>query len=635
MGIRIGIGKIVIGQGLVIPNWTPQKKADNAPTLLSAVVYSDNQIDLAWTNNGSGYAGHKVYLSKDNSTFYLRATIASIGTTYRVNDLTEGQIYYFKIVSYQGSNVSDYSNTANATTDKWYLQSGLAAGDCVAVYEPLKARTLTEARVNKVNPGTYDLTNGTPSTFDNDKGLAFNGSSQFFKTGIIPNANYTVIVKFLDASDPGAGNSCIFGSYNLAGKGFLIMNSNDLNPDAVNYGSGGLKAVVPQLYSGVLAISQHKAYRNGSVETGDMTTTTMPEWEIYLGCLNYNNGTTVQFFNGKICLFAVYNKPLSAAQILAVTNRMNTVSRGGVWEAQGAVITAIAGQEDNVYEPNIIYEGNARVLNTTGNVFKMWHTGGWMNRDIYYLESLDGKTNWTPYASNPVIADRARSSIIKVAGTYYLFCSNLADSAIDLFTSSDGVTDWFLDTENIIHLGSAGAWDSTGMSNSAILYEGGVWYLFYDAYKAGTDSWKIGLATADNPRGPYTKEVTPVVGGTAIRGAMNIHKIGSLYYMWCLGGLTNSTLPSDIVTRYKSSELKTWVVDTQRFVYVRTTIDEGVNTQVGQAADPVLIEINNQVYLYYAGSSDGNQSTGHQKIKLAIADMPLSQLVLTEEGNKL
>jgi predicted GH43/DUF377 family glycosyl hydrolase len=313
---------------------------------------------------------------------------------------------------------------------------------------------------------------------------------------------------------------------------------------------------------------------------------------------------------------------------------MNVVSRGGVWEAQGAVITAITGQRDNVYEPNVIYEGNAQVLNTTGNVFKIWHTGGWLNRDIYYLESLDGKTNWTPYAANPVITDRARSSIIKVAGVYYMYVSNLADSAIDLFTSTDGLA-WTLDTANVLQLGAAGAWDSTGLSNSTTLYEGGTWYLFYDAYKAGTDSWKIGLAISSTPRGPFTKQANPVIGGTAIRGAMDVHKIGSIYYIWCLGGKTNSTLPSDIVNRYKSSDLITWTLDSQKFVYVRTTADEGVDTAVGQCADPCLLEVNNQVYLYYAGSSDGYQQTGHQQIKLAIADMPMSQLVLTEEGNKL
>jgi hypothetical protein len=633
MAIKIGIcGLLIGGSSQSLSSYWSTRFA----TLLTAVVYSDNQVDLSWTNNGvSDYTGHRIYLSKDNGvTYFLRDSTTSIGTTYRVNDLTEGQAYKFKIAPYKsGSTSTIFSNEASATTDKWYLQSGLVVGDCVAVYEPLKARTLTEAKVNVINPGTKDLTGGVDPAFDNNKGLAFNGSSQYLQTGIIPATNMTVIVKFMDSADPGVGNNtCIFGSYNLAGKAFLIMNSNGEVPAVVNYGYQGQLRVTPRLTSGVLAIAGSKAYRNGAVESSDIPSTTLPEWEIYLGCLNYNNGTKVQYFNGKVCLFAVYNKQLSPTQILAVTNRMNTVSRGGVWEAQGAVITAIAGQEDNVYEPNVIYEGNAQVISTTGNVFKIWHTGGWLNRDIYYMESLDGITNWTPYSGNPIIIDRARSCIIKVSGVYYMYSARLEDNAVDLFTSADGLS-WSLDTSAVITLGASGAWDSTGISNAAIIIKDGVWYLFYDAYKT-TGYWKTGVATSNDGR-IFTKYGSnPILGSLyQISGPWIIY-VNGFYYFWGHGGAT-AGLPTDMVERYKSSDLLTWTKDTQKLTYSRITVDEGFGSIVGQIADPCLVEVNNKVYFYYAGSTDGSQQTGDQRIKLAIADMPLSQLVLTEEGNKL
>jgi hypothetical protein len=64
--------------------------------------------------------------------------------------------------------------------------------------------------------------------------------------------------------------------------------------------------------------------------------------------------------------------------------------------------------------------------------------------------------------------------------------------------------------------------------------------------------------------------------------------------------------------------------------------DEGVNSGWGQTADPDVIEVNGKTYLYYSASSTpdtlAGQFTGFSCIKLAIADMPISELVKTNGG---
>lgn len=133
-----------------------------------------------------------------------------------------------------------------------------------AVYQPKDAASQAASYTNLVNPGTYDAAPGTAPSWS-AAGWAFNGSTQYLTTGIVPASGYSVIIAFANWS--GAG--WIIGAYNGSGNNrFSIGNPN--GPTRVEYGSGKTVEVVygGDVTAGVLGIAGQQGYRDGSATGG-------------------------------------------------------------------------------------------------------------------------------------------------------------------------------------------------------------------------------------------------------------------------------------------------------------------------------------------------------------------------------
>jgi hypothetical protein len=125
MSIKIGIGIKIANVGT---NWT-QYWLTRYPTLLVATAISATRIDLAWTNNGTGYDSIIIERGTDGLTFAELATIASGVSAY--SDTTVSANYYFYRVRYvKGSHYSAYSNIAYNE-----LPLILFDGNTVALYD--------------------------------------------------------------------------------------------------------------------------------------------------------------------------------------------------------------------------------------------------------------------------------------------------------------------------------------------------------------------------------------------------------------------------------------------------------------------------------------------------------------------
>ena len=299
------------------------------------------------------------------------------------------------------------------------------------------------------------------------------------------------------------------------------------------------------------------------------------------------------------------------------------------WKKYGTVLSVTNPAKVWISEPTVIHEGNPMIFTEEISVFKMWYDEVLdTNFDVCYAESRDG-ISWTKYTGNPILTNHQRTSVTKSGNTYYLTATDPTDSQIDLYSSADGIT-FALVKVNILAKGAAGEWDDTNLANTYLFIENGTWYLFYEALH---NNWAIGLATSVDNGDTWTKEATnPIIGSKTAygmtRGGPFLIKSGANYYIWCHGwdeGLT----PNEIL-RYKSSNLIAWTKDVLMPTFRRTSIDEGVLTSVGQVADQCLLEYNGKVYLWYMAAV--NASLGPASIKLAISDMPLADLVLTDEG---
>lgn len=88
-----------------------------APGSLTATAFSENQINLSWTDNSNNETGFKIERSADGGTSWaVLATVASDVTAYSNTGLHASLTYHYRIVAINSGGNSDYSNIADAIT---------------------------------------------------------------------------------------------------------------------------------------------------------------------------------------------------------------------------------------------------------------------------------------------------------------------------------------------------------------------------------------------------------------------------------------------------------------------------------------------------------------------------------------
>ena len=89
----------------------------NAPSNLSAVTISNNQIDLSWEDNSDNEEGFKIERKKETDETYSEiAVVGPDSCTYSNVGLNGGTTYIYRVRAYYGSVHSVYSNEASAAT---------------------------------------------------------------------------------------------------------------------------------------------------------------------------------------------------------------------------------------------------------------------------------------------------------------------------------------------------------------------------------------------------------------------------------------------------------------------------------------------------------------------------------------
>lgn len=302
-----------------------------------------------------------------------------------------------------------------------------------------------------------------------------------------------------------------------------------------------------------------------------------------------------------------------------------------VWKRKGVVLSPSASAPDlnNFQEPSVIREGNPIILTSETTVFKMWWTRGWNTVGICYAESVDGR-NWTQYSGNPIIANYARSSIIKDGSTYVIYAvPGVTGPRVDRFTSTDGVTFSLINT-GVITQGTAGQWNDGGVFNSWVIKDGSTYRMLVDGLSNTTQSYADGYYTSSDgiTWTPYASN--PV---TYITGAY-FTKIGSEFWLWGHAAPPGTVLLPTDAYRAHSSDMINWTYDPIPYnsTFHRYTDDEGADSSRGQVADLNLLTVGDSVYMFYSATRDGDQQSGKLQIKLAVAEMPFANLIATREN---
>ncbi len=92
----------------------------NAPSNLIATTISKSQINLTWIDNADNETGFYLERCKGSSctNFTRIATLGANVTNFANTGLSKGTTYRFRVVAFNSSGISDYSNISAATTLK-------------------------------------------------------------------------------------------------------------------------------------------------------------------------------------------------------------------------------------------------------------------------------------------------------------------------------------------------------------------------------------------------------------------------------------------------------------------------------------------------------------------------------------
>jgi hypothetical protein len=205
-----------------------------------------------------------------------------------------------------------------ATATPWWLIGGIAASACVAAYQPKGAASLAASYTNLANPGTYNAAPGVAPTWDAVSGWIFNkAAQQYLSTGINPAGTmqqYGLIVRYSEIT---VGPSQILLGQTLSTTDSIcFFNGNNLFR-AYSSGYGG--ALLSTYLDGVLAVFANKLYYNG----GEIATINNYTGNVLKSDVIYVGGrVTGHYLGAKIQCAAIYNAPISAAQVAALTAAM-------------------------------------------------------------------------------------------------------------------------------------------------------------------------------------------------------------------------------------------------------------------------------------------------------------------------
>lgn len=288
----------------------------------------------------------------------------------------------------------------------------------------------------------------------------------------------------------------------------------------------------------------------------------------------------------------------------------------------GTVAWEMQSGYGNTYEPNVVYDANPRILTGLSNVYKWWYSGGWSSPGIGYGESENIDDVVTKYSGNPIITGSARSCIFTLNGQRYMYRTNPSDTAVDLYTLVNDVTPQ-LHTANVIVLGGGGAWDAGNVANTLAVIDAGGNFLgtLYEAKSGVGAGWALGLCTGPNPWTLTKYGGNPIMAEAGVsRGGPGLAKvIAGRWHIWMHGSTYGTGLPTDLF-RYRSTGADLTGPYEQypaERILARRYTDEGIDTVVGQIADPVLIEAQDgQTWCAYAAASTGTSYTGMQHIKI-------------------
>ena len=196
----------------------------------------------------------------------------------------------------------------------------------VVAYQPKGAVSLAASYSNLVNPGTNDAALGVAPTWNATDGWIFNGSTQYLSTGALTlTGESTAIIKFTGATLD-SSIDYLFGEA-VTNKLFKVGLYLSVGGEYRIYASLGTETIytVNETTSGILALNKTGLYKDGGLLLDITDNVFTDSGGLFIGCLLGAGGSISNYSALNIQAFALYDRALSAEEILAVTRAMEVI----------------------------------------------------------------------------------------------------------------------------------------------------------------------------------------------------------------------------------------------------------------------------------------------------------------------
>jgi hypothetical protein len=167
-------------------------------------------------------------------------------------------------------------------------------------------------------------------------GTDFNGTTQYGRTGVIPNSvltNQTYHLSYYSGENTAFGApEHPFGAYS-GSTAYLALNLRSAGDNAAFYSTSAVSSPGPGNTNGQgffvgsrISSTSSSIYRNATIMgsiAATVNTGTLPTLELYIGALN--NGGSVGFYTNKECRFASEGGDLTSGQVATFSAAVNTL----------------------------------------------------------------------------------------------------------------------------------------------------------------------------------------------------------------------------------------------------------------------------------------------------------------------
>lgn len=204
----------------------------------------------------------------------------------------------------------------------------------------------------------------------------------------------------------------------------------------------------------------------------------------------------------------------------------------------------------------IVYSGETDVTILAGVTAQIYLTlnptgNGFGNIYIHVGWGTPQNTNWTDYTNNPILSPQnnywdydgvSECKILYDNGVFKMWYLGLADGGVanvGYAESSDGIS-WSRPYSNpVLTPGNYGEWDASSIGPGAIIKENGEYKMYYVGWSDQNSNWDIGLATSPDGINWTKYSGNPILYGTTGWEYQIVPsavvKINDTYYLYYYG----------------------------------------------------------------------------------------------------